>query len=642
MTCPNCGLINPDTAKWCDCGYDFAAKEVKGRGQATKEGGILIVPRGALLPPFCIKCGIPTQTEPTKKTFKWHPPWIIVFIFLGLLPFFIAAAVTTKKLDIALTLCVAHQKRRKTLLFVGLALLVLCIPVGISIGRVSPEDVGWYLLAGLILFITALVVLLPMRSVLRPVQIDEVGGRFEKASRAFLNLIPDTSQAIGLRDNLNSIEPRGKSPASVTEKKDGSVGAGTPGGVSPICCGHCRAPIPNDARYCTKCGQEVYRADALASGPSAPVARATGSKWLTMPSTGVSFGAVGAGHRPGPEVADQAVPSGAESPQSVVSASTAPLSVYATMAQRFGAYIADLIVIYLAVYCTYFVSGFIGHPLPSENGLQYQGIWMLTLFAYMTTAQAAYHTTVGKYVLGLEVGSANPGQPYPPFGRILLRETAGRIASLLLWGAGYWVAIKHPRKQAWSDRMANTVVRVRSTNPVLRRALTAFLFVALIADVAGTVWGYYVQDRTNRYTALVKEEENLSTQISNARGKANQVMTRQPKNLEEWQADMRDLLAYLDQYDHHIDSIQTVYDRALNEGLTASQAEKNRIGVLQRVFQLRKQQSMKQREEANLVLQFDSAFGDSSALLSRLKLLDSDVSGLEHQASQMLAESGIK
>jgi hypothetical protein len=267
---------------------------------------------------------------------------------------------------------------------------------------------------------------------------------------------------------------------------------------------------------------------------------------------------------------------------------------------------------------------------------------MLTLFAYMTTAQAAYHTTVGKYVLGLEVGSANPGQPYPPFGRILLRETAGRIASLLLWGAGYWVAIKHPRKQAWSDRMANTVVRVRSTNPVLRRALTAFLFVALIADVAGTVWGYYVQDRTNRYTALVKEEENLSTQISNARGKANQVMTRQPKNLEEWQADMRDLLAYLDQYDHHIDSIQTVYDRALNEGLTASQAEKNRIGVLQRVFQLRKQQSMKQREEANLVLQFDSAFGDSSALLSRLKLLDSDVSGLEHQASQMLAESGIK
>ena len=29
MKCPNCGLINPDSAQRCDCGYDFASGQVK-------------------------------------------------------------------------------------------------------------------------------------------------------------------------------------------------------------------------------------------------------------------------------------------------------------------------------------------------------------------------------------------------------------------------------------------------------------------------------------------------------------------------------------------------------------------------------------------------------------------------------------
>jgi hypothetical protein len=92
MDCPNCGLVNPDTAQRCDCGYDFYAKTVKESYlnlsstsplRVTKEGGILTVPRGAVLPPYCVKCGIPTQAKPVKKTFTWHPPWIMVFLFPG-------------------------------------------------------------------------------------------------------------------------------------------------------------------------------------------------------------------------------------------------------------------------------------------------------------------------------------------------------------------------------------------------------------------------------------------------------------------------------------------------------------------------------------------------------------------------------
>jgi hypothetical protein len=29
MGCPKCGLINPDSAERCDCGYDFASGQMK-------------------------------------------------------------------------------------------------------------------------------------------------------------------------------------------------------------------------------------------------------------------------------------------------------------------------------------------------------------------------------------------------------------------------------------------------------------------------------------------------------------------------------------------------------------------------------------------------------------------------------------
>src|SRR6266571_8305121 len=36
MDCPRCGLSSPDTAMWCDCGYDFRTRRM--RGQPTPGG----------------------------------------------------------------------------------------------------------------------------------------------------------------------------------------------------------------------------------------------------------------------------------------------------------------------------------------------------------------------------------------------------------------------------------------------------------------------------------------------------------------------------------------------------------------------------------------------------------------------------
>ncbi len=37
MKCPKCGLINPESAIRCDCGYDFESKSIKSSYLSTKE-----------------------------------------------------------------------------------------------------------------------------------------------------------------------------------------------------------------------------------------------------------------------------------------------------------------------------------------------------------------------------------------------------------------------------------------------------------------------------------------------------------------------------------------------------------------------------------------------------------------------------
>ena len=46
MECPHCGLINPDTAERCNCGYTFTKPKIS------------LVDAGENPPPtYCIKCG---------------------------------------------------------------------------------------------------------------------------------------------------------------------------------------------------------------------------------------------------------------------------------------------------------------------------------------------------------------------------------------------------------------------------------------------------------------------------------------------------------------------------------------------------------------------------------------------------------
>jgi hypothetical protein len=38
-TCPRCGLTNPDTAIWCDCGYDFRSGQMRAQPATAMSDG---------------------------------------------------------------------------------------------------------------------------------------------------------------------------------------------------------------------------------------------------------------------------------------------------------------------------------------------------------------------------------------------------------------------------------------------------------------------------------------------------------------------------------------------------------------------------------------------------------------------------
>ena len=49
-----------------------------------RDGDKLDVPRGASLPPYCVKCGMPSSGDPIQKTFFWHSPLLFLLVLVNL------------------------------------------------------------------------------------------------------------------------------------------------------------------------------------------------------------------------------------------------------------------------------------------------------------------------------------------------------------------------------------------------------------------------------------------------------------------------------------------------------------------------------------------------------------------------------
>jgi uncharacterized RDD family membrane protein YckC len=125
--------------------------------------------------------------------------------------------------------------------------------------------------------------------------------------------------------------------------------------------------------------------------------------------------------------------------------------IYATIAERFGAYVLDSILI--------------GLPLRIVNASPLFAVSCFMMYRFL--AHLTLGTTVGKYIVGIEVVQEH-GKRMPRPVAMLLRDTVGFIISSVLLGAGYWWASLNRNGKAWSDTIAGTIVRERKTDPRLK------------------------------------------------------------------------------------------------------------------------------------------------------------------------------
>lgn len=98
------------------------------------------------------------------------------------------------------------------------------------------------------------------------------------------------------------------------------------------------------------------------------------------------------------------------------------------------------------------------NPTPTQNLL----FNWIPSWAYYVAFTALYGATPGKMLLGIRVVKTD-GRPVDWL-TAFMREVVGKTLSTLPLGLGYLWAFFHPRRQAWHDLIADTLV-VRASRP---------------------------------------------------------------------------------------------------------------------------------------------------------------------------------
>ena len=204
MYCIACGAQNSDQDKFCSrCGKPLvtgAAGQIAAAASAVpamptapyRKGNRLVVPNGAALPKYCVKCGQPVTGELFQKTFYWHNPLLFLLVLVNILVYAIVSMIVRKRFDLAVPVCQEHLQRRKNFLIATWVLGVGFIPGGILVGSMihdSDAAVAVGLLTGFLLLIAAFVTG-AMSVVMRPREITDFSATFSGVCEQFLGLLP--------------------------------------------------------------------------------------------------------------------------------------------------------------------------------------------------------------------------------------------------------------------------------------------------------------------------------------------------------------------------------------------------------------------------------------------------------------------
>lgn len=153
-----------------------------------RDGKILVLTPGSVLPPRCVKCNAPAVQPQRKRKIYWHQPWIYLLVLLNVLIYLIVALIVRKQATVAPGLCPTHRRRY----WIGIAVGWSGVPLGLllAIASAATDECLWGIL-GLIVFLAALVAGIILSRIVLAERIDKDFVRLKGCGRAFLESFPE-------------------------------------------------------------------------------------------------------------------------------------------------------------------------------------------------------------------------------------------------------------------------------------------------------------------------------------------------------------------------------------------------------------------------------------------------------------------
>jgi hypothetical protein len=138
------------------------------------------------LPDRCVICNQPGNGKRIRRSLLWHPQWVYMTILIGLLIYWIIAAIVQKRATIEHSLCETHAARRRN----GVILMVGGVVGGIGIMLVGVFSETLALLAvGPIAVLVCVIAGAITARTLTPARIDDYYA-WLNVGRPFLESLP--------------------------------------------------------------------------------------------------------------------------------------------------------------------------------------------------------------------------------------------------------------------------------------------------------------------------------------------------------------------------------------------------------------------------------------------------------------------
>lgn len=155
-----------------------------------RDGNLLVVQKGAVLPDRCVRCNAPAEGRRLHRQLYWHPPLLYcLYFFGGPIVYALAAVCVRQQLVMEVGICRRHSAARsRSIAICWLIALISLATIVIDIGRGDPFP--FVFLLALLAFLFDLCYAARISRLIVAQRIDADYGWLKKVHPAYLNELP--------------------------------------------------------------------------------------------------------------------------------------------------------------------------------------------------------------------------------------------------------------------------------------------------------------------------------------------------------------------------------------------------------------------------------------------------------------------